>query len=258
MKIADLFSVEGKVVLVTGGSRGIGEMIARAYVDNGAKVYISSRNAEACDRLAEDLSPHGSCVSIPADLSQLGEIERLASEIEKQESELHILVNNAGTTWAASFDALPEKGWDKVMDLNVKTPYFLSQRLVGLLEKSGTPDDLARIINICSIDGLHVSIVEAHSYSASKAGLIHLTRSMAKSLAPRNIGVNGIAPGLFPSKLTANMPADISHIALKGTPLGRFGRAADMAGLALFLGSKASSYVCGAIIELDGGFATTL
>ena len=258
MKISELFSVEGKVVLVTGGSRGIGEMIARAYVENGAKVYISARKADACDALAAELSKSGTCISLPADLSKMAEIERLASEIEAREGALHILVNNAGATWGASFDTFPEAGWDKVMDLNVKSVFFLTQRVLKLLEAAGTEDDPARVINIGSVDGLHISPIEAYSYAASKAGLHHVTRMMAKFLALKHIAVNGVAPGYFPSKMTAGIAEEFGEPTRLATPMRRWGAPSDMGGVALYLGSKASNFVCGAIIPVDGGFATTV
>jgi NAD(P)-dependent dehydrogenase (short-subunit alcohol dehydrogenase family) len=257
MKIEELFSVRGKVALVTGGSRGIGEMIARGYIANGAKVYITSRKASDCDALAEELSRFGECVSIPADLSQMSEIDRLASEIERHEGALHILVNNAGASWGATFDDFPEAGWDKVMDLNVKSVFFLTQRLAKLLEAGAAEDDFARVINIGSIDGLHVAPYETYSYAASKAGVNHLTRMMAKFLAAKRIQVNGIAPGYFPSKMTAGLGEEFGAQAAKAAPMQRWGRPEDMAGIALYLSSKASGFTCGAVIPVDGGFATT-
>ncbi len=258
MKINDLFSVAGKVVVVTGGSRGIGEMIARAYVENGAKVYISARNAAVCDGLAAELSKIGTCISVPADLAKPGEIERFAAELEKHESRIDVLFNNAGASWGATFDSFPESGWDKVMDLNVKSVFFLTQRLVKLLEAAGSADNFARVINIGSIDGMHVSGIETYSYAASKAAVLHLTRMMAKYLAPRHIAVNAIAPGYFPSKMTAAISDADAEASLAMTPMRRRGNADDMGGVALYLGSRASGFVCGSVIAVDGGFATTV
>ncbi|HWK01321.1 MAG TPA: SDR family NAD(P)-dependent oxidoreductase [Xanthobacteraceae bacterium] len=255
MKIEQLFGVRGKVAIVTGGSRGIGEMIARAYVENGAKVYITARKAEEAEKTARELSQSGECIAIPADLSSMEEIERFAREIERREKKIDILVNNAGASWGETFDKFPESGWDKVMTVNAKAVFFLSQRLAKLLEAAGRDDDFARIINIGSIDGLHVSEIETYSYAASKAAVIHLTKMMAKFLAARKIAVNAIAPGFFPSKMTKDLPMD--KIAAT-TPMKRLGRPEDMAGLALYLGSKASSFLCGAVIPIDGGRATTL
>jgi NAD(P)-dependent dehydrogenase (short-subunit alcohol dehydrogenase family) len=257
MKIEDLFSVRGKVALVTGGSRGIGEMIARGYVENGVKVYISSRKAADCEALAAELSRFGECIALPADLSRMEEIDRLAQEIAAREPRLDILVNNAGASWGAPFDDFPESGWDKVMDLNVKAVFFLTQRLVKLLEAAASPDDYARVINIGSIDGIHVSGLETYSYAASKAGVNHLTRMMAKFLAGRHIAVNGIAPGYFPSKMTAGIDEQAAQASLDATPMKRRGQPHDMAGIAIYLASKASSFVCGSVIPVDGGYATT-
>jgi NAD(P)-dependent dehydrogenase (short-subunit alcohol dehydrogenase family) len=257
MKVQDLFSVRGKIALVTGGSRGLGEMIARAYVENGAKVYITARKADACDALAKELSAIGECISIPADLSKMEEIERLASELEKREKRLDILVNNAGASWGASFHEFPEAGWDKVMDLNVKSVFFLTQRLLTLLEAAGSPQSYTRVINIGSIEGMRTSHLETYSYAASKAGVNHLTRIMAKFLAPKHIAVNGIAPGYFPSKMTAGIAEADAREVLAGTPMKRMGNPDDMAGIALYLASQASAFVCGAVIPVDGGLATT-
>lgn len=257
MKIEDLFSVRGKVALVTGGSRGLGEMIARAYVENGAKVYITARRAEACDALASELSRIGECVSIPADLSRMEEIDRLSAELRKHEKKLDILVNNAGASWGASFAEFPENGWDKVMDLNVKSVFFLTQRLLDLLQAAATNETWSRVINIGSIEGMRSSHLEAYSYAASKAGVNHLTRIMAKFLAPRHIAVNAIAPGYFPSKMTAAIEEEGQREVVENAPMKRMGNADDMAGIALYLASRASGFVCGAVIPVDGGLATT-
>ena len=257
MKIDKLFAVAGKVVVVTGGSRGIGEMIARGYVENGAKVYITARDAAVCDGLAAELSKTGHCISIPADLAKPGEIERFCTALEVHESRIDVLFNNAGASWGASFDSFPESGWDKVMDLNVKSVFFLTQRLIKLLEAGASADDFARVINIGSIDGMHVSGIETYSYAASKAAVLHLTRMMAKYLAPRHIAVNAIAPGYFPSKMTAAISDTDRAASLAATPMSRVGTPEDMAGVALYLGSRASGFVCGSVIAVDGGYATT-
>ncbi|MGE0800049.1 MAG: SDR family oxidoreductase [Lautropia sp.] len=257
MAMDELFSVRGKVALITGGSRGLGEMIARAYVRNGARVYITSRKAQACEQLARELSALGECVAIPADLSRLDEIDRLCVEFERREPRLDILVNNAGAAWGASLDAFPVSGWDKVMDLNVKSVFFLTQRLLDRLEAAASPSRYARVINIGSIDGLHVSDVESYSYAASKAAVNHLTRMMAKFLASRHIAVNGIAPGYFPSRMTAALSEDEVRSILARTPMRRMGRQEDMAGIALYLASAAADFVCGAVIPVDGGLSTT-
>ncbi|MEW6642157.1 MAG: SDR family oxidoreductase [Pseudomonadota bacterium] len=257
MKIDDLFNVRGKVALITGGSRGLGEMFARAYVENGVKVYISSRKAEACAALAQELSAFGTCIALPADLSRMDEVERLARELAARENRLDILINNAGASWGADFAAFPEAGWDKVMDLNLKAVFFMTQKLLPLLKAAGTPDDYARVINIGSIEGIRTSHLQAYSYAASKSGVLHVTRMMAKYLAREHIAVNAIAPGYFPSKMTdAIAEADSAEI-LAHTPMRRWGQASDMAGVALYLASKASAFVCGAVIPVDGGLATT-
>jgi NAD(P)-dependent dehydrogenase (short-subunit alcohol dehydrogenase family) len=255
LNITDLFSVRDKTVVITGGSRGIGEMIARAYVENGAHVILTSRKAADVESLARDLGD--AATPIPADLSQMAEITRFAAAVAAVTPKVDILFNNAGASWGAPFDDFPEIGWDKVMDLNVKSVFFLTQRLMPLLEAAATPHTNARVINIGSIDGQHVSPIETYSYAASKAAVLHLTRMMAKTLAPRNIAVNAIAPGYFPSKMTEGITDLINDHSLKVTPMARWGTPHDMAGVALFLGSQASAYLCGSTITVDGGYATT-
>jgi NAD(P)-dependent dehydrogenase (short-subunit alcohol dehydrogenase family) len=257
MKIEDLFSVNGKIVLITGGSRGLGEMMARAYVENGAKVYISARNVQVCAELAKELSAFGECIAIPADLSKMEEIDRLAAEMHQREKRIDVLVNNAGASWGGAFNDFPEAGWDKVMDLNVKSVFFLTQRLIDLLEAAATSESWARVINIGSIEGIRTMHLEAYSYAASKAAVNHLTRLMAKFLAPRHIAVNGIAPGYFPSKMTAALGDEGLQEVAEAAPMKRTGNPEDIAGIALYLASKASGFVCGAVIPVDGGLATT-
>lgn len=257
LTITDLFSVSGKVVLVTGGSRGLGEIFARAYLQNGAKVYITSRKAEACDALAAELSAQGECISLPADLSRMEEIERIAAELSAREEKLDVLVNNAGASWAAPFDDFPEHGWDKVMDVNVKSVFFLTQKLRPLLAAAATDDDWSRVINVGSIEGLHVSKLEAPSYSASKAAVIHLSRVLAAKLAPSRIAVNAIAPGYFISKMTAGLGEEYLNEVASQSRMNRLGRPHDIAGVVLYLSSRASSFVTGAVIPVDGGLATT-
>lgn len=249
----DLFSVAGKVALVTGGSRGIGLMIARGYVEGGAKVYISSRKADVCDEAAASLSEVGEAISVPADLSTLAGVEGLASAIAEREGALHVLVNNAGATWGEPIDSFSEEGWDKVVDLNLKSPFFMTKELLGLLRAGATAEDPARVINIASIDGIHVSDFESYSYAASKAGVIHLTRALAKRLVSDHINVNAIAPGLFPSKMTAFLFEQFEEAILQSIPQHRAGTAEDMAGTAIFLGSRASNYMTGQTLALDGG-----
>lgn len=262
MKLNDLFSVEGKIALVTGGSRGIGEMIAAGYLANGAKVYISSRKAEACDATAERLMAEygGECISIPADLSGLEGAQMLAEEIGKRDDHLDILVNNAGVSWGAPIAEFPEKGWDKVMDTNVKGVFFLIQSLLPMLEKNATAEDPARVINIGSIDGIKTPTFETFSYGPSKAAVHALTRQLGGQLAPRNIIVNAIAPGPFPTWMLSTGVGTGGDV--EGTdwdavgrtnPRGRVGTPEDIAGLAIFLSSRAGAFTVGEVITCDGG-----
>lgn len=259
----DLFDISGKTALVTGGSRGIGLMIARGFVERGARVYVSSRKAAVCDEVAAELSKSGECVSLPADLSRRDECIRLAEEVAAREQRLDVLVNNAGATWGAKIDDFPAAGWDKVLDLNLKGVFFLTQSLLPLLRAAGTPDDPARVINISSVDGLHapdpfVLEAETYSYSASKAAVHHLTRTLAKRLGREHITVNAIAPGPFESQMMAStLEAHEADIVARA-PLGRIGRPGDMAGATVFLASAAGSYVTGAVLPVDGGMVTTL
>lgn len=249
----DLFSIRGKTALVTGGSRGIGLMIARGYVESGAKVYISSRKADVCEAAAAELSRNGECIALPADLSQMTEIERVANELDNREDQLDILVNNAGATWGATVDDFPEKGWDKVMDLNVKSIFFLTQKLLPLLDRSASTENPARVINIGSIDGLHLSLFDNFSYSASKAALHHLTKMTASHLASRHILVNAIAPGPFATPMMDPMIETMGDEIRAAIPLDRLGEPEDVAGVAIFLAARASAYMTGAIIPVDGG-----
>lgn len=250
-----LFDVSGKVVLVTGGSRGIGEMITRGFVEAGATVYISSRKADVCDALAAELSKSGSCASLPADLSSEAECRRLASELGKRESHLDVLVNNAGATWGAPMADYDETAFERVLALNVKAIFHLTKFLRPLLEAAGSAENPSRVINIGSIDGFHVPTLETYAYSASKAAVHQLTRHLAKAMAP-NVTVNAIAPGPFESKMMhATLEAFGTEIAA-AAPLKRIGRPADMAGAAIFLASPAASYITGVILPVDGGIAT--
>jgi NAD(P)-dependent dehydrogenase (short-subunit alcohol dehydrogenase family) len=255
--MSDLFSITGKTALVTGGTRGIGLMIARGFVEAGARVYVSSRKAEVCDEVATALSEQGECVALPADLSDEAECTRLARDLAAREERLHVLVNNAGANWATPMAQFDEHAWDRVLDLNLKAPFFLTRDLVPLLEAAGTPDDPARVINIGSIDGIQVPLFETYSYSSSKAAIHHLTRVLARQLGPKHITVNAIAPGPFESKMMAATLERFGDTIAASSPLGRIGRADDMAGAAIFLASRAGSYVTGAVIPVDGGIATT-
>lgn len=250
--MSNLFSLEGKTALVTGGSRGIGSMIARGLAQHGARVYVCSRSAGGDQEGAQ-----GPVIPIAADLSQMSEITRVGRELGEREERLHILVNNSGATWGAPIDSFPESGWDKVMDLNLKSPFFLTQSLLPLLDKAADQDDPARIINVGSIDGLHAGLFEAYSYAASKAGLHHLTRLMAKFLAKRNITVNAIAPGPFESKMMQPILKQMGSALEEAVPLRRLGRPDDMAGAAVYLASRAGAYLTGAVLTVDGGLATT-
>ncbi|MFP6581359.1 MAG: SDR family oxidoreductase [Candidatus Hydrogenedentota bacterium] len=253
LAIPSLFSVKGKVAVVTGGSRGIGLMIALGYVQNGAKVYISSRKAEVCDAVAEELSKIGECISIPADLSNKEGWETLVNGIKENEDSLDILVNNAGATWGEPFDDFPEDGYDRTMDINVKGIFFLTQMLMPLLENGTTTDNPARIINIGSIDGIKVSKIDNFPYGPSKAAVHHLTKVLAVRLAGRGVTVNAIAPGPFESKMMQWTLENFKDQIEDNCPMGRIGSTEDMAALSLFLASPGASYINGTIIPLDGG-----
>jgi len=255
--VQNLFSVEGKAALVTGGSRGIGLMIAEGLVRAGARVIISSRKAEGCDEAVAKLGALGTCSAIPADLGSEDECRRLAGELASREGALHILVNNAGANWGAPLEEFPDAAWDKVLALNLKAPFLLTRALLPQLEKAASPGDPARVINVGSIDGLQVPGLDTFSYSASKAGLHHLTRVLAKKLASRGITVNAIAPGPFESKMMAQTLEIFGDAIRASCPLGRIGEPEDMAGVAIYLSSRAGAYVTGAVIPVDGGIWTT-
>jgi NAD(P)-dependent dehydrogenase (short-subunit alcohol dehydrogenase family) len=248
-----LFDLKGKVAVVSGGSRGIGLMMARGLLQAGACVYISSRGAEAGQAAVEELSQYGVVMSVPADLSREDECARLAAEVGQSEERVHVLVNNAGTNWAAPLAEFPSVGWDKVVDLNLKTPFYLTRAFLPLLEAAGTADDPARVINVGSIDGLRVPEFHTYSYAATKAGLHQLTRVLARELGPRHITVNAVAPGPFESKMMAVTLAEMGEQIAAEAPLGRIGRPDDMAGVAVFLSGRGGAYVTGAVIPVDGG-----
>ena len=262
MNIDSLFSIEGKVALVTGGSRGIGEMIAAGFLANGAKVYISSRKAGVCDATAARLAAQygGECISMPADLSGVEGAARLVAELSKLEEQVDILVNNAGVSWGAPLEEFPENGWDKVMDTNVKGVFFLTQRMLPLLEAGATADDPSRVINIGSIDGIQTPVFDTFSYGPSKAAVHALTRQLAAHLVKRNIIVNAIAPGPFPTWMLSTGVGGGGDVdatdwdAVGATnPRGRVGTAEDIAGLAIFLSSRAGAFTVGDVITCDGG-----
>ncbi len=248
----ELFSLAGRAALVTGGSRGIGRMIATGFLKAGARVYISSRKAAACDAAAAELSALGPCVSLPADVSTLAGIGALVAGYLARESHLDILVNNAGAAWGAEFDEFPESGWDKVADLNLKTPFFLTQALHGALKAGAARGHCAKVIHVASIDGISVNPQETYSYAASKAGLIHLTRRMALKLAPERIVVSAIAPGAFASEMN-RVARDHGEEVAQRIPARRIGVDDDMAGAAVYLASRAGDYVVGSTLVVDGG-----
>jgi 2-deoxy-D-gluconate 3-dehydrogenase len=266
MQFNDLFSIKGKTALVTGGSRGIGEMIAAGFLANGAKVYISARKADVCAATANRLSEAygGECIALTADLSQLAGVESLTKQLSERESTLDILVNNAGASWGAPLELFPEVGWDKVMDTNVKGVFFLTQKLLPLLRQAARATSPARVINIGSVDGIKAATFDSFSYGASKAAVHHLTRFMAAHLTKEHILFNAIAPGPFPTWMlstgvgfggeTENVDWQLVG---KHNPSGRVGTAQDIAGLAIFLCSRAGEYVVGQTIACDGGVVGT-
>lgn len=254
----DLFSVAGKVAIVTGGSRGIGAMIARGLVSGGCRVYITARKTAACDATAAELSAFGECISVPVDLSAAAGVETLVRSVAEREERLHILVNNAGATWGAPLEEYPLDAFDKLWNVNVKALFALTVASLPLLRAAASAADPARVINIGSIDGLGVPAMETYAYSTTKAGVHMLTRHLASTLAAESITVNAIAPGPFDSKMMAfalNDPQTRAAIAA-GVPLGRVGEPDDMAGTAIFLASRAGRYLTGAVIPVDGGLST--
>lgn len=253
--MTDLFSIAGKTAVVTGGSRGIGRMIAQGFVEAGASVVISARKADQVRQTAEELSALGTCVGITADLSTEAGCRALADEVAARQASLDILVNNAGATWGAPLQDFDDAAWDRVLNLNVKGIFHLTKFLLPLLEQAATDDDPARVVNIGSIDAIHVPILETYSYSASKAAVHQLTRHLARRLAPR-ITVNAIAPGPFESKMMAATLDAFGDQIAASAPLKRIGRPDDMAGTAIFLASRAGAYLTGAVIPVDGGIAT--
>lgn len=254
--MSSLFSIEGKAAVVTGGSRGIGLMIARGFAEAGARVYISARKAEQCDAAAAELSKSGTCVSFPADLGTEAGCRALAERVAEREERVHILVNNAGANWGAPIEEYPDAAFDKVFALNVKGVFHLTRALLPLLKRAASDDDPARVINIGSIDGLQAPALETYAYSSSKAAVHQMTRVLAHRLAADRITVNAIAPGPFESKMMAETLQRFGDSIRASCPLGRIGRPDDMAGTAIFLASRGASYITGTVIPVDGGIST--
>lgn len=253
----NLFNLNGKIALVTGGSRGIGAMIAEGFVRNGVKTYISSRKSDPCDKKARELSKYGECISIPADLTDMNEMDKLVTKIKDKETKLNILVNNAGAAWASPIESFPEIGWDKVMDICVKSMFFLTQGLLPMLVNSANKEDPSRVINIGSIDGINNPEFKNFSYSAAKSAVHHMTRVLAAELVKKHINVNAIAPGPFPSKMLGSA-VEFNYSELEQrNPRGRIGTAEDIAGLAIFLSSRAGAYTIGEVITCDGGLVAS-
>ena len=250
--MSDLFSLQGRVALVTGGSRGIGRMMAEGFLRQGATVYISARKAEACQATAAELSALGRCVALPADVSTAAGIAQLVAAFKDHEPRLDILVNNAGAAWGAPFDEFPEVGWDKVVNLNLKSPFFLTQALHGLLIEGAKGGHPAKVINVASIDGQTVNPLETYSYAASKAGLIHLTKRMALRLIQDQIVCNAVCPGAFASEMNRAARDEAEQVAAR-IPARRIGVDEDMAGAAIYLASRAGDYVVGTTLTVDGG-----
>ncbi len=255
--MADLFSIEGKVALVTGGGSGIGWMIAEGYARAGARVYIASRKKSELDARIAELGAAGECTAIEADLSSEAGCNALGDEIERREKRLHVLVNNAGANWGAPYEEFPESAWDRVFDVNVKGVFQLTRRLTRLLEATASEEDPARVINIGSVDGLSVPVLETYSYSASKAAVHHLTRVLARKLASRRITVNAVAPGPFESRMMKATLERLGDRIAGMVPIGRIGTPEDMTGIAIYLASRAGAYVNATVIPVDGGLSGT-
>ena len=253
MDISGLFSVKGRVALVTGGSAGIGRMIASGLAAAGARVYICARNGEKVAAAAAAME--GEVIGLAADVSTVEGIARLAAEIAAREPALHVLVNNAGTLTDAPIDDFSEEQWDSVIDLNLKSPFFLLQKLLPLLRAGGTPERPASVINIGSVGALKIGPREVYAYQASKGAIHWLTKSLAKKLAPQNITVNAIAPGFFESDMTVISDDAMRKMIVGMVPRGRTGMAEDMAGAAIYLASQAASYVTGSVIPVEGGLS---
>lgn len=253
----ELFSLKGKVALVTGGAQGMGRMIAEGLLTAGASVYITSRKQDICEQAAREMQSLGRCVGIPADLTTPEATVALANDLKQRESQLHILINNAGKTWGAPLESFPDKAWAGVMAVNVQTPFTLVRELLPLLKAAGSTTDPARVINIGSLAGVIVEPLSAFSYASSKAAIHHLSRVLAAELAPSHITVNALVPGYFPTQMTSHIRGDEHRLdELQGRiPLGRLGTAEDVAGTCVFLTSRAGAYITGSQIVVDGGLA---
>jgi NAD(P)-dependent dehydrogenase (short-subunit alcohol dehydrogenase family) len=252
--VSRLFDVAGRHVLVTGGTKGIGEMMVRGFHEAGAHVYISSRTAEDCTALTEELGEHAT--PVPADASTAEGCRRLAATVAEHTDRLDVLINNAGATWGAELEDYPDAAWDKVLAINLKGPFHLTVACLPLLRAAASAQRPARVINIGSVDGMHVPMWESYAYSASKAAVHQLTRHVGKRLASEHITVNAIAPGIFPSKMTRFAFEESGDELVAATPLGRTGEPDDAAGAAIFLASPAASWITGAVLPVDGGFVT--
>lgn len=250
--MTNYFDVSGKTALITGGSRGLGRMMAEAYVRSGVKTYITARHADVCEQTSKELSEFGECIAIQNDQSTLEGVHALADEIKSKEKHLDILINNAGTGWHAEFEEFPEAGWDKTFNLNIKSVFFLTQQLTPLLAAEASVDKPSKVINIASTDALWVPNDEAYPYPASKAGLLHLTRKLAHKLVKQHIHVNAIAPGAFASEMNT-MARDEPEMVGRFVPAGRIGEIADVGGTAIYMLSRAGDYLVGITLTLDGG-----
>lgn len=253
-----LFELSGKSAIVTGGTRGLGLMIARGLLDAGCRVLVTSRDPETGEQAQEELAQHGEVISVTSNLSTEAGCRRFAEVALERLGRLDVLVNNAGANWAESLESYPDSAWNKVIALNLKAPFFLVQQFLDALQAAGTADSPARVINIGSVDGLHAPAEPIYAYSASKAALHQLTRVLASELGPRNVTVNSIAPGAFESKMMAATLARTGSRLISVTPLGRIGRPDDIAGVAVFLASRAAAFVTGVVLPVDGGIVTTL
>ena len=253
-----LFDIAGKTALVTGGGQGIGTMIAEGFVRAGVTTYIASRKTDVNEQTAAELSAHGKCIPLTADLSTTPGCEALVADLVEREPNLDILVNNSGATWGAPFEEFPDSAWDRVLDLNVRAPFTLIQLLLPALRARATADDPARVINIGSIMGERVGGLQNYSYTASKAAIHHLTAHLARELGGRHLTVNAIAPGSFRSRMMQETIERTGDAIVANTPLGRLGEPDDVAGAAIYLASRAGRWVTGAVLTVDGGYSTTV